>query len=111
MMARNPHGTQTPLIEAEQKLLRAVCSRRTSSERIIAAIDALANYAWLVPEHATVFQAIRRSLALDRNSWRELLPAQTTRMGFPDVAWPEYFAAGDRDETASLNDLIKRLIH
>jgi hypothetical protein len=109
-MASKPHETSTPLIEIERQLLRALCGRQTSPERMLPAINALANYPWLKPEHATVFQAIRSAVCLDRASWRELLPAQTTRMGFPDVAWSEYFAA-DRDETTSLDDLVERLIH
>jgi len=108
-MARPPQEEETPAVEVERQLLCAMCSRRVSRKQIISAIDQLAGYAWLVPEHAIVFQAIRGALRLAHGSIRELLPAQATRNGFPDVEWPEYFARASDEET-SLNELANRLI-
>ena len=107
-MAGSSHPKQLPTSEAERQLLRELCSGRIPREQIIGAIDQLANYEWLVPEHATVCEAIRRAVHLRGDSWRELLPAQATRMGFPDVDWPEYFTSDGGDATL-LNHLVRRL--
>lgn len=107
-MASKPRDKHIPAAEVERRLLRVMCSPRTSREQIIGAIKRLANYAWVVPEHAVVFQAIRHAVSLAHGSWRELLPMQATRMGFPDVTWSEYFAT-DADEPFSLNDLVRKL--
>jgi hypothetical protein len=109
-MANNPRETESPAVEVERQLLRTMCSRQTSREQTSGTIQALVNYGWLVPEHAIVFQAICRAIGLAHGSWRELLPAQATRMGFPDVAWSEYFGT-ERGEALSLNDLVSQLIH
>jgi hypothetical protein len=98
-----------PAIEAERQLLRELCSGRISRGQVLSAVDQLANYEWLVPEHATVFQAVRRAVRAAGDSWREILPAQATRMGFPDVDWPEYFTSDEEDATL-LNHLVSRLI-
>lgn len=103
------HEPKDRSVETERQLLRALCNRRTPRAQIISAVDRLADYAWLVPEHATVFHAIRGAISVADNSWPDLLPAQATRMGFPDVEWPEYF--GTRGEEAvSIDRLLKQLI-
>jgi hypothetical protein len=107
-MASKPDPRKGPQL-AERQVLRALCSRHSSREQIINAIEQLANYDWLVPEHATVFQAIRRVAAVAGDLWRENLPAQATRMGFPDVEWSQYFAL-DGDEAPSLKRLISQLL-
>ncbi len=108
-MASQPHSEETPAVEIERQLLRAMCGRRVSRQQISGAIDRLANYVWLVPEHAIVFQAIRGAVRHAHGSLPELLPAQATRMGFPDVDWPEYFTKDGR-ESLPLNTLLRRLI-
>lgn len=108
-MPRKIRLKEPPALELERQLLRAMCSRRVSRERIIRATGQLANYAWLVPEHATVFEAIRRAVRLNHPSWLKLLPAQATRMGFPDVEWAEYLATNS-GEVSSLGELMSRLV-
>lgn len=101
------------IIAAERELLHRLFSRDANAP-IGQFIGELSAYSWRDPEHATVFEAIRalapRAAAVA--SWREELPAQATRMGFPDVEWSEYF--GDfraADESApSLDELISRLL-
>ena len=107
-MPIEPQPKRNSTLEFERQLLRAMCSHRVSREQIITSIGRLANYVWILPEHATVFHAICRAIRLDHTSWRELLPAQATLMGFPDVQWLEYFAA-DSNEAASLDELVSRL--
>jgi hypothetical protein len=98
------------IVSIESEVLRRLCSSRAD-----AAIDRfirdLLPYRWREPEHATVFEAIR---ALARRNgagiiWREELPAQATRMGFPDVDWPNYLGAPDSSEPA-LDKMIEKLL-
>lgn len=74
------------------------------------AIDNLSMYHWLEPEHATVFQAIRAVAKGDHLRLRAELPAQATRMGFPDVDWPQYFTRIPYDERAPLDELASQLM-
>jgi hypothetical protein len=52
----------------------------------------LSGHIWQDAEHGVVFEAIQRLCSSDPQLLREQLPAQTTRMGFPDVSWENYFA-------------------
>jgi hypothetical protein len=101
----DPSGT----IELEQELLRNICRddlRRADLDR---AFDMLASYSWQQPEHATVFKAIRRVSRSESGGWRHELPAQTTRMGFPDVDWSIYLSPPN-ENGATVDELVERLI-
>lgn len=106
-----PNDRPAPdIVSAEREILRRLCSSDPN-----AAIDRfvrdLLSYSWREPEHTTVFEAIR-ALAIRRGagiSWREELPAQATRMGFPDVEWSNYFGAADSSEPA-LDEMISQLL-
>jgi len=100
------------IIAAERQLLHRFFSGAANAQ-IGQFIGELSAYSWREPEHATVFEAIR-ALAPPPSSvasWREELPAQATRMGFPDVEWTKYFGdSGAADEGApSLDELISRV--
>jgi hypothetical protein len=56
-----------------------------------------------------VFEAIQRLSSSDPKLLREQLPAQTTRMGFPDVNWENYFLPAGKAEVdfdALVRDLL-----
>ena len=95
-------------VSIERQILRALCSgpARTKIDHFV---HKLLNYSWREPEHATVFQAIQSLAARGRRSWREELPAETTRMGFPDVEWRRYFEEGDANGMP-LPELVARLL-
>ncbi|MGH9715782.1 MAG: hypothetical protein ACRD4R_03500 [Candidatus Acidiferrales bacterium] len=98
------------ILSLERQVLRAMCRDRAPSQ-IDRFLHQLSSYSWQKPEHATVFEAIRRLATRARDSWRKELPAQATRMGFPDVEWPDYLEVGDGDESEpSLDGLIPRLL-
>jgi len=40
--------------------------------------------------------------------WREQLPAQATRMGFPDIDWDAFFGPGDSPQP-DIDEAIRRL--
>jgi hypothetical protein len=58
----------------------------------------LSNHIWQDAEHRVVFEAIQRLSSSDPKLLREQLPAQTTRMGFPDVSWENYFSPAPQNE-------------
>lgn len=77
----------------ELRVLRALC-REDSGAELHHLTGELSKYSWSEPEHATVFEAIRRVAAHGHaQRWHGQLPAQATRMGFPDIDWPHYLAA------------------
>jgi hypothetical protein len=56
-----------------------------------------------------VFEAIQRLSSSDPKLLREQLPAQTTRMGFPDVSWENYFSPApphEKDFEALVHELL-----
>jgi hypothetical protein len=93
----------------ERQALSAICCGSLPPAEALRLVGKLLHYHWQEPEHATVFAAIRRVITRARAQWREELPAEATRMGFPDVEWTHYFAAGARDDSV-MNDLTARLV-
>jgi len=77
--------------QLERRFLRGLCSLATVDEAR-AYCSKLSHYEWLDPEHRIVFDAICRLRATSGQSWQMELPALTTRMGFPEVEWDDYFA-------------------
>jgi hypothetical protein len=57
-----------------------------------AILTALRRHQWQDPEHRVVFEALTSLPGRNTKELREQLPAQATRMGFPDVDWDEYFS-------------------
>ena len=106
------HDAQLPRperVSLEGRILRLLCSDSLSREEKSRAINEVDKYAWCEPEHDVLFQAIRRIGACDGRRLREELPAQLTRMGFPDVNWDQYFVEGNAISD-SMADLISLLI-
>ncbi len=95
-------------IEIERQILRALCGGHLHSTDWNRLAGRLASHAWSDPEHKVVYDALRAVRSNDANTRREQLPAQATRMGFPDVDWGTYFAA-DHVDPAKLDRLINRL--
>jgi hypothetical protein len=111
----SPYANSQRVIELERKLFRALFSEppaHSSSvrdENARAAIVArLLAHRWQDPEHRVVFEALRSLPGRHAAELREQLPAQVTRMGFPDVDWDEYFIEGVHD--SSLETLTEELL-
>lgn len=98
------------MLATERQLLRRICANELDFPELRQLIDRLSEYSWRDPEHATVFQAIRRlaSRARASSQWLREIPAEATRMGFPDVDWPRYFSGNEPDEP-SIPVLLARL--
>jgi hypothetical protein len=84
----NPHSVAA----LEAKILRALCSEPATSTDRANTLARLNKHHWQGPEHRVVFEALTLLPNRELKELREQLPAQATRMGFPDVAWEEYFA-------------------
>ncbi|MGA9884226.1 MAG: hypothetical protein WBQ34_10950 [Candidatus Acidiferrales bacterium] len=94
----------------ERQVLIAICNGDSLLAGANRAIENLSTYAWQEPEHETVYQAIRSIAGVDRARLRDELPSQATRMGFPDVDWPQYFSPPHNQEAAGLDKLVSRLV-
>ena len=101
------------IIELEREILRAMCNGALAPAQIEAAREALREYAWRDEEHRVVFEALARARNTDAIPLREHLPAQATRMGFPDVDWPLYFNSPSKRRTPQnfdLQELLRRVL-
>ena len=97
------------IFELERGTLCALCIRSSANARHETVMRELSNHVWQDAEHRVVFEAIQRLSSSDPKLLREQLPAQTTRMGFPDVNWENYFMAADQAEDdfdALVRDLL-----
>ena len=100
----------SPIIATQIKrdLLRELCAGQIESRQWHSIVNRLFAYEWKDPEHKVVFdawQAIKSDDALTR---RQELPAQVTRMGFPDVDWGKYLDA-DAQPGVPIDQLIDLL--
>jgi hypothetical protein len=104
------------VLDLESRILRALCSVPTTfssssadhaSERA-AILATLRSYRWRDPEHRVVFEALTLLPGRHGTELREQLPAQATRMGFPDVNWRKYFTAAP--DHSALETLVAELL-
>jgi hypothetical protein len=79
------------VFELERETLCALCIRGSANARETTAMRELSDHVWQDAEHRVVFEAIQRLSSSDPKLLQEQLPAQATRMGFPDVSWDKYF--------------------
>jgi hypothetical protein len=123
----NPHSP----LDLESKILRALCSGfdfvaahfsapsatnpspRANDPAALTAKRAtilaqLRAHHWQDPEHRVVFEALTLLPGRQASDLREQLPAQATRMGFPDVNWQNYFAAPGDD--SAIETLVAQLL-
>jgi hypothetical protein len=106
--------------DLESRILRALCTRpsafdpsgtdhasaRAARPAILAQLRA---HRWQGPEHRVVFEALTLLPGRNVAELRQQLPAQATRMGFPDVNWDHYFAASD--DHAEIEPLVAELLN
>jgi hypothetical protein len=108
---RSGMARRTPsnrVLELEHSILRALCNRAVTKVVWDIVARELDNHHWQAPDHRVVYEALRRIRDHDPGFVRDQLPAQATRMGFPDVEWSSYFAPAPKPE-ADLEELIGEL--
>ncbi len=111
------------IIELEYEILRRLCQpyvaevsvQPLSNSREKAILELVA-HRWQGAEHRIVFEALTKLPGRDAAELQRQLPAQATRMGFPDVDWEAYFANDSArggnsvpEETSGIETLIARL--
>jgi len=84
---------RSPALRAdlELRLLRQLCHTKLTRAAWARIQRDLHAYAWQDVEHELVYAAIRRLGVTGPQLLREQLPAEATRMGFPDIDWQTYF--------------------
>jgi hypothetical protein len=97
-------------IGLERSALRGLCGEHAG---VMSASDAktlLKKYVWQDPDNRVVFEALSGlSSSLTPAELREQLPAQATRLGFPDVPWENYLTpdeAGAKDVRSLIEQLL-----
>jgi hypothetical protein len=95
--------------EIEREILQTLCRATVAHGDWDKIADALANYPWTQPEHGVVYAALIHARKRAPKAWREELPAQATRMGFPDVDWARYSSLPEKKNSAR-DARLKKLV-
>lgn len=98
-------------ITLERKILRCFCSEDIPGPVFAELRAKLIRYIWRDHDNRVVFDCLQRltdAKSLTPSQLREQLPAQATRMGFPDVKWENYFGqeAADQPNICNLVDQL-----
>ncbi|HTX15067.1 MAG TPA: hypothetical protein VMD77_07220 [Candidatus Baltobacteraceae bacterium] len=109
--ARLHNSSAQSTADLERNIVRALCHAKLSRATWIKITRALGEYTWRDVEHGLVYAAVDRLSAGSPKLLREQLPAQATRMGFPDIDWEPYFASGDKRSATPTKTRILQLIH
>jgi hypothetical protein len=109
--ARTDVSANQPLIAAERALLQRLCETGVASVTPDA-LNLPTRHSWAVPDHHTIFEALIRLSSVRSGTLRDRLPAEATRMGFPDVAWDKFFTSPEMpfDSRRATNKLIDDLL-
>jgi len=84
------HGSDT-IATLERQVLGALCAGTASHDEWNKLASRLSGHRWRDPDHKVVYEALRAIKSCEPGTRREELPAQVTRMGFPDVDCDLYF--------------------
>lgn len=105
--ARSRESSADP-VGLERRVLRELCRARLTRAGWTKIARGLREYTWRDVEHGLVYAAIERLGSRDPQALREQLPAQATRMGFPDIDWQAYFSANEKPAATPSADQILR---
>jgi hypothetical protein len=103
-------STDSPIFasQIERDILRSLCSNNVDPANWKREFARLATHEWRDPEHKVIYDALGSIRSADSKARRDELPAQVTRMGFPDVDFEKYFDA-DGLPNVPVDRLIDRL--
>jgi hypothetical protein len=96
--------------DLERRVLRHICQSRLTRAAWAEIARALREYTWRDVEHGLVYAAIERLASRDPKALPEQLPAQATRMGFPDIDWQTYFAVTEKRLARPSADHVMRQV-
>ncbi len=104
-----PENRASDIVPAlERQVLRAFCAGTGTPDDWNQLPGRLTDYRWQDPDHKVVYDALRAIRTCDPKVRRDELPAQITRMGFPDLDLSLYFGSGE-SSVAEIEGLIGRL--
>ncbi len=98
-------------VDLERRVLRELCRVTLTRAAWAKIARSLREYTWRDVEHELVYAAIQRLASRDPQTLREQLPAQATRMGFPDIDWQAYFSTDEKSAATPSADQILRQIN
>lgn len=99
-----------PAVIVEGLLLRRLCRAGVTSLPVEAR-QKLRGYSWARPDHRTIFEALVRLENVPATALLDQLPAEATRMGFPDLDWEAFLApSGDEEDERTTRELIEELV-
>ena len=102
------HFHSQTISRLELAILRALCGTN-SGNRLADTLRELESHRWSHPEHRVVYQVLATASAISPREWHNELPAQATRMGFPDVEWKMYLGESTDPQQTNLSDLLREL--
>ncbi len=108
--ARSRESSADP-VDLERRVLRQLCRATLTRAAWAKIARALREYTWRDVEHGLVYAAIQRLGSRDPQTLREQLPAQATRMGFPDIDWQLYFPGAEKPLARPSADRLVRQIN
>jgi hypothetical protein len=109
-LGARPLGSSAGPIDLERSVLCELCRVRLTPPAWAKVASVLGEYAWRDVEHGLVYAAIQRLGSRDPQTLREQLPAQATRMGFPDINWQAYFPLKkERVQTPRVDQILRQI--
>jgi hypothetical protein len=86
-------SSESPIFasQIERDILRSLCASSIDTANWKRVLSRLAAHEWRDPEHKVIYDALGAIRSADSKTRRDELPAQVTRMGFPDVDFGKYF--------------------
>jgi hypothetical protein len=97
-------------ISVERKILSWLCSQSNAEGAASQVRQELAAYAWRDADNRVVFESLTRLMnGLTPAEILEQLPAQATRMGFPDVNWNNYWEQNETGEH-DIREMVEQLL-
>jgi hypothetical protein len=97
-------------VSLERKILCWLCAQSNAEPTASRVKQKLAAYSWRDAENRVVFESLTGlASGLTPEELREQLPAQATRMGFPDVAWENYRGQNEI-EARDIHEIVDQLL-
>jgi hypothetical protein len=101
------HPSET-VATPEGQVLRALCAGTGAPNDWNQLASQLSGHCWQDPDHQVMYEALRAIKSCEPKARREELPAQVTRMGFPDLDCSTYFE-GEELPVVEIEEIIRRL--
>jgi hypothetical protein len=109
-LGTHPRGSSSRPIDLERSILQELCHARLTRPAWAKVASGLREYAWSDVEHGLVYAAIQRIGYGNPQTLCEQLPAQATRMGFPDIDWQAYFSRKQEGvPTPSVDRIVRQI--